>query len=169
MLLRLYLFFWKLVSEKLLFKFFCVYLSLEKLVNRKHFSIKKNLTWFSGKCFPFILNGKHFLEVMKNLEMSYYLLIISNLILKLLIAIYIIFWIFTFQFHPLKFNFYINFGPYFSNCYLLFSYHFLIEIFYLSNLIWSLFFWLLFILFEIIYEMLIIIILISSSFNIFIF
>jgi len=49
--------------------------------------------------------------------------------------IYILFWIFVFQFHPLKFNFYINFGPHFYNCYLLFPYNFLIEIFYLSNLI----------------------------------
>jgi hypothetical protein len=58
--------------------------------------------------------------------MSYYLLIISNLALKLLIAIYIyiLFWIFVFQFHPLEFNFYINFGSYFYNCYLLFPYHF---------------------------------------------
>jgi hypothetical protein len=71
----------------------------------------------------------------KNLKMSYYLLIISNLVLKLLIAIYILFWIFVFQFHLLKFNFYINFGPHFYNCYLLFPYHFFIEIFYLSNLI----------------------------------
>jgi hypothetical protein len=55
------------------------------------FQLKKNLTWFSGKCFPFILSGKQFPEVMKNLEMSYYLLIISNLVLKLLIAIYILF------------------------------------------------------------------------------
>jgi hypothetical protein len=37
------------------------------------------------------LGGKHFPEVVKNLEMSYYLLIISNLVLKLLIAIYIFF------------------------------------------------------------------------------
>jgi hypothetical protein len=37
------------------------------------------------------LSGKHFLEVVKNLEMSYFLLIISNLVLKLLIAIYILF------------------------------------------------------------------------------
>jgi len=43
-----------------------------------------------------------------------------------------------FQFHPLEFNFYINFDPYFYNCYLLFLYHFLIEIFYLSNLIFIL-------------------------------
>ena len=107
-------------------------------VNRKYFLIKKNLAWFLRKCFPFILDGKHFPEVVKNLEISYYLLIISNLIIKLLIIIYILFWIFVFQFHPLEFNFYINFDPYFYNCYLLFSYHFLIEIFYLSNLvIWN--------------------------------
>jgi len=81
------------------------------------------------------LGGKHFPKVVKNLEMSYYLLIKSNLVLKLLIAIYILFWIFIFQFHLLKFNFYINFGSRFYNCYLPFSYHFSIEIFYLSNLV----------------------------------
>jgi hypothetical protein len=53
------------------------------------FQSKENLAWFLGKCFPFILDGKHFPEVVKNLEMSYYLLIILNLVLKLLIAIYI--------------------------------------------------------------------------------
>jgi hypothetical protein len=93
------------------------------------------LAWFLKKYFPFILGGKQFVEVVKNLEISYYLLIISNLVLKLLIVIYILFWIFIFQFHPLEFNFYINFGPHFYNCYLLFPYYFLIEIFYLSNLI----------------------------------
>jgi hypothetical protein len=71
----------------------------------------------------------------KNLEMSYYLLITSNLALKLLIAIYFLFWIFIFQFHLLKFNFYINFGHLFYKCYLIFSYHFFIKMFYLSNLI----------------------------------
>jgi len=99
------------------------------------FQSKENLAWFSGKCFPFILGEKHFPKIVKNLKISYYLLIISNLILKLLIAIYILFWIFIFQFHLLEFNFYINFGPYFYNCYLLFPYHFLIEIFYLSYLV----------------------------------
>jgi hypothetical protein len=53
------------------------------------FQLKENLAWFPGKCFPFILDGKHFLEVVKNLEMLYYLLILSNLIFKFLIAIYI--------------------------------------------------------------------------------
>jgi len=118
----------KVVSGKSLSKLSCVCLSLEKLVNGKHFSVKE-------KCFPFILDRKHFPEVVKNLEMSYYLLIISNLVLKLFIAIYILFWIFFFQFHPLEFNFYINFGHHFYNSYLFFSYNFLIEIFYLSNLV----------------------------------
>jgi len=55
------------------------------------FQSKENLVWFPGKYFPFILGGKHFLEVVKNLEISCYLLIISNLILKLLIAMYFVF------------------------------------------------------------------------------
>jgi hypothetical protein len=38
----------------------------------------------------------------------------------------------------LKFNFYINFDPYFYNCYLPFPYHFLIEIFYPLNLVFIL-------------------------------
>jgi len=113
--------------------------AIRKVDQRKTlFSQIKNLTSFSWKCFPFILDGKHFLEVVKNLEMSYYLLIISNLILKLFIAIYILFWIFVFQFHPLEFNFYINFDPHFYNYYLLFPYYILIEIFYLSNLVFIL-------------------------------
>jgi len=124
--------------REIILNFFYDYLLLKKLINKKYFLIKKiwfGLVWFSEKYFPFILGRKHFPEFVKKLEMSYYLWIISNLILKLLIAIYILFWIFTFQFHPLKFNFYINFGFYFYNCYLLFPYHFLIEIFYLSNLV----------------------------------
>ena len=66
---------------------FCICLLLEKLVKRKYFSVKKNLVWFSEKCFSFILDGKHFLKVVKKLEMSCYLLIILNMVLKLLIAI----------------------------------------------------------------------------------
>jgi len=29
------------------------------------FQSKKNLAWFPGKCFPFILGGKHFPKVVK--------------------------------------------------------------------------------------------------------
>jgi len=45
-------------------KFFCVCLSLEKLVNKKYFSIKKScgLVFIS---IPFILGEKHFREVDK--------------------------------------------------------------------------------------------------------
>jgi len=133
---------------------------------KNNFQSKKIWLDFQESVFLENLGGKHFPEVVKNLEMSYYLLIISNLVLKLLISIYI-FWIFIFQFHLLKFNFYINFDPHFYNCYLLFSYIFLLKFFIYQ--IWSSFFWLLLILFEIIYEMLIIIILISSSFILFLF
>ena len=97
------------------------------------FRSKKNLGWFPGKCFPFILGGKHFPKVVKNLEMSYYLQIISNLILKLLIAIYIYcFKYLLFIFIPYNLLFILTLILIFI---LLFPYHFLIEIFYLSNLV----------------------------------
>jgi hypothetical protein len=58
---------------KLLSKFFYICLSLEKLVNGKYFrstkntfQLKKNLAWFPEKYFPFILDGKHFPEVFRN-------------------------------------------------------------------------------------------------------
>jgi hypothetical protein len=80
---------------KLLSKLSYIYLLLEKLVNGKHFrstkntfQLKKNLAWFPEKYFPFILDRKYFLEVVKNLEILYYLRIISNLVLKLLIDIF---------------------------------------------------------------------------------
>jgi len=66
-------------------------LLLEKLINGKNFSVKEKFNLIFRKIFFFILGRKHFLKVMKNLEMSYYLLIISNLIIKLLIVIYILF------------------------------------------------------------------------------
>jgi hypothetical protein len=74
----------KVISGKLLSKLSCVCLPTENT-----FQSKKNLAWFPGKCFSFILGEKHFLEIVKNLEISYYLPIISNLVLKILIAIYI--------------------------------------------------------------------------------
>ena len=156
--------FWKIIF----LNYFFVCLTLEKLVNKKTLFNQRKI-WFGFQESVFLenLDGKLFSEIVKNLKMSYYLLIISNLILKLLIAIYILFWIFIFQFHLLKFNFYINFGPHFYNCYLFFSYHFFLKFFIYQ--IWPLFFWLLLIFLEIIYEMLIIIILISSSFIFFFF
>jgi hypothetical protein len=78
------LFFWKLF-----WKFFYVYLQLKKLINKKYFLVKKKIRLVFRKVFSF-LNRKHFSEVVNNLKMSYYLLIISNLVIELLIAIYFV-------------------------------------------------------------------------------
>jgi hypothetical protein len=64
---------------------------IKKVGQQKTLSSQRKI-WldFQKSVFLENLGGKHFPEV-KNLEMLYYLLIISNLILKLLIAIYILF------------------------------------------------------------------------------
>jgi hypothetical protein len=131
-----YLCFLEFIFWKITFQTFLCLFATRKGDQQKTLSNQRKI-WlgFQKSVFLENLGGKHFLEVVKNLEMSYYLLIISNLVLELLIAIYILFWIFIFQFHLLKFNFCINFGPHFYNCYLLFPYHFFIEIFYVSNLV----------------------------------
>jgi hypothetical protein len=123
------------LSRKSLFKFSCVCLPLGKLVNRKHFPVQEKFSLVSRKVFSWKIWAENFPKVVKKLEMSYYLLIVSNLVLRLLIAIYILFWIFIFQFHLLKFYFFISFVSHFYNCYLFFPYHFFIEFFYVSNLI----------------------------------
>ena len=100
------------------------------------FQSKKNLAWFPGKCFPLILSGKHFsgsCEKFRNVILFADYIKFGSQTFDC--YMYILFWIFVFQFHPLEFNFYINFDPYFYNCYLFFPYYFLIAIFYLSNLV----------------------------------
>jgi len=66
--------------------------AIRKVGQRKTLSSQRKI-WlgFQESVFLENLGGKHFTEIAKNLEMSYYLLIISNLILKLLIALYILF------------------------------------------------------------------------------
>jgi len=90
--------FQKVIFKKLFFRFFYVCLPLKKLVNekyflvnRKHFPVKEKFSLIFRKIFFFYFGRKTLSEVVKNSEMSYYLLIISNLILKLLIDIYILF------------------------------------------------------------------------------
>ena len=138
--LRGCLFAWKIVFWKSLSKLSCICLSLKSWSTENTFQSKENLTWFSGKCFPFILDGKHFPEVVKNLEISYYLLIISNLVLKFLIDIYFV-WIF-FLISSLKIWFNLIFILTVVLIFMIvicFSFIiFLIEIFYLSNLVLSL-------------------------------
>jgi hypothetical protein len=65
---------------------------IRKVGQRKTLSSQRKI-WlgFQESVFLKNLGGKQFPEVVKNLEISYYLLIISNLVLKLLIAIYIYF------------------------------------------------------------------------------
>jgi hypothetical protein len=92
----IYLLLIKLINKKKRFlkiisNFFYIFLSLKKLVNEKYFSVKEKFRLIFRKVFSFYLGGKHFLEIVKKLKMSYYLLIISNLILKLFIVIYILF------------------------------------------------------------------------------
>jgi hypothetical protein len=87
--------FWKITLQT----FLCLFV-IRKVGQRKTlYSQRKIWLGFQENVFLKNLDGKHFPEVVKNLEMSYYLLIISNLILKLLIAIYI------FCFEYLFFNF----------------------------------------------------------------
>jgi len=131
-----YVCFPEFIFRKITFQTFLCLFAIKKIDQRKTLSSQRKI-WlgFQKSVFLKNLDGKLFPEIVKKLEMSYYLLIISNLVLKLLIAINILFLIFIFQFHLLKFNFYINFNPHFYNCYLLFPYHFFIEIFYVSNLV----------------------------------
>jgi len=62
--------------------------AIKKVGQQKTLSSQRKI-WlgFQKSVFLENLGGKHFPEVVKNLEMSYYLLIISNLVLKFLIAI----------------------------------------------------------------------------------
>jgi hypothetical protein len=52
----------KLVFQKLFFKFFCVCLLLEKLVNKKYFSVKEKFGLVSSKVFFFYFWWKTLFE-----------------------------------------------------------------------------------------------------------
>jgi len=129
---------WKVIFWKSFFKLSCVCLSLEKLVNGKHFLVKEKFGLVFRKVFSFYFGQK---TLFRSCEKFRNVILFDDYIKfgsqTFDCYIYFVLNIF-FQFHPLEFNFYINFDPYFYNCYLLFSYHFLIEIFYLSNLIFIL-------------------------------
>jgi hypothetical protein len=78
--------------QEIIFQTFLCLFAIKKVGQRKTLSSQRKIwLYFYESVFLKNLGGKHFPEVIKNLEMSYYLLIISNLILKLLIAIYILF------------------------------------------------------------------------------
>ena len=77
--------------REIIFETFLCLFTIKKVGQRKTLSSQRKI-WlgFQKSVFLKNLGGKHFLKVVKNLEMSYYLLIISNSILKLLIAIYFV-------------------------------------------------------------------------------
>ena len=78
--------------QEITFQTFLCLFAIRKVGHWKTLSSKRKI-WlgFQESVFLENLGGKHFPEVVKKLEMSYYLLIISNLVLKLLIVIYILF------------------------------------------------------------------------------
>jgi len=111
--------FWNVVFRKLFYKFFYIFLLLEKFVNGKYFLVKKNLIWFPEKCFT----GKYERKKLSGSCEKFRNVILFTDYIKFgsqIFDCYILFWIFIFQFHLLKFNFYINFNPYFYNCYFFF-------------------------------------------------
>jgi hypothetical protein len=124
--------------------FLCLFV-IRKLINKKnfpidekHFPIKEKFNLISRKVLFFYFGWKtlfRICEKFRNVILFADYIKFDPQNFDCYIYIYIFFWIFIFQFHPLEFNFYINFGPYFYNCYLIFPYHFLIEIFYPSNLV----------------------------------
>ena len=59
-------------------------------MDKKYFPVKVKFSLISRKIFFFLFWMKILLSCEKKLEISYYLLIISNLILKLLIDIYFV-------------------------------------------------------------------------------
>ena len=119
--------FWKSFS-----KLSCACLSLEKLVNVKDFPVKVKFCLVSRKVFSFYFGRK---TLSGSCEKFRNIILFADYIKfgSQTFDCYIYFVLFFFQFHPLKFDFCIDFGPHFYNYHLLFLYHFLIEIFYLSN------------------------------------
>jgi hypothetical protein len=142
-----------------------------KKINQWKTLFNQRKIWFDfqKKCFHFILGENIFLEVVKKLKISYYLLIITNLILKFFIAIYFVLNLF-FSISPLRIWFNLIFILTLILIFMIvicFSLIIFLLKFFIYQ-IWSSFFWLLLILFEIIYQIIIIIIiLISSPFNFF--
>jgi hypothetical protein len=93
-----YVCFLKFTFRKIIFQIFLCLFTIRKIGKWKTLFSQRKI-WLDFQESVFLENLgelKHFPEVVKNLKVSYYLLIISNLVLKLLITIYILFWIFIF-------------------------------------------------------------------------
>jgi hypothetical protein len=113
-----------MVSEKSFSKFFCVFLPLEKLVNGKHFSINEKFNIVFKKVFSFYFGGN---TLSGSCEKFRNIILFANYIKfgSQTFDCYIYFVLnICFSISSIVIYFYINFGPYFDNCYLLFPYIF---------------------------------------------
>jgi hypothetical protein len=111
----------------------CLFVIKKKWSTENTFLSKYNMVWFPEKCFFFWKKTLY-----RNCEKFRNVVLFADYIkfgpqtFDCYIYIYIEFF---FSISSIRIWFYINFGLYFYNCYLFFSYYFLIKIFYLSNLI----------------------------------
>ena len=103
-----------------------------KIDQWKTLSSKKKYSLVSRKVFSFYFGWKTLSE---NCEKYHIICWLYQILSSNFLLLYIFCFEYFFQFYSLEFIFYINLGPYFYNCYLLFSYYFLTEIFYLSNMV----------------------------------
>jgi len=116
-------------------KLSCVCLSLWKLVNGKHFPVKEKFGFVFRKVFSFYFSRK---TLSRSCEKFKSVILFADYIKfdhRNFWLLYIFCFEYFFSISSLEFDFYINFSSHCYNCYLLFLYHFLIEIFYLSNLV----------------------------------
>jgi len=98
------------LSTGIFFKKFYVCFLLEKLINKKHFTVKEKFNLIFRKIFYF-LDEKHFLEVVKNFKVFDFI----KFDLQTFDCYIFCFESFFFQFQLLEFDFYINFSLYFFN------------------------------------------------------
>jgi hypothetical protein len=135
-----------MVFWKLLFKLSCVCLLVEKLVNRKHFLVNGKLGLVSRKVFSIYFGRKTLSRICKKLKS---ILLFVNYIKfgpqsfdSYIFCFKSLFYYFFLQFHLLEFDliwFLYQFGPHSFDCYFFSLILFLIDIFYLSNLVHILF------------------------------
>jgi hypothetical protein len=71
---------------KIIFQIFLYLFTIRKIDQRKIFFNQKKIWLGFQESLSIYFDGKHFSEVVKNSEISYYLLIISNLDLNLFVA-----------------------------------------------------------------------------------
>jgi hypothetical protein len=110
-------------------------LSLEKLVNEKHFPVKEKFGLIFRKVFSFYFRWK---TLSRSCEKFRNVMLFADYIKfdpQTFDCYIFCFETFFFQFYPLEFDFYINFGLHFYDSYLIFFIIFLIELFYLSDLV----------------------------------